>query len=98
MVEEQDMKFDDHSAQDLSPEIETYELERQKQHVLTLLNDFWDEASDEGVDQDLLAHAALFQALSSFVIAYGEEAVSDMCKNLSNRVMAGDYTLGRTLQ
>ncbi|SNZ07981.1 hypothetical protein [Cohaesibacter gelatinilyticus] len=92
------MKFDDHSTQQHSSDLEGIELERQKQHVLTLLNDFWDEASDEGVDQDLLAHAALFQALSSFVLAYGEEAVSDMCKNLSSRVMAGDYTVGRILQ
>ncbi|MCT4655231.1 MAG: hypothetical protein N4A65_05445 [Cohaesibacter sp.] len=83
---------------DLSPEAEAFEIERQKQHVLSLLNDLWDDASDEGINQDLLAHAALFQALSSFVMAYGEEAVSDMCKGLSKQVLSGNFTLGRVLQ
>lgn len=82
----------------LSPEAEAFEIERQKQHVLTLLNDLWDEASDDGISSDLLAHAALFQSLTSFVVAYGEETVADMLKNITDRVLAGDYSLDRTLQ
>lgn len=74
------------------------EIERQKQQALSMLNDMWDEASDEGVSLDLLSHAALFQALSSLVLAYGEESVAELCTSLSKRVMSGDYTLGRTLQ
>lgn len=74
------------------------EVERQKQRALCMLNDIWDEASDEGMNLDLMSHAALFQALSSLVLVYGEDAVSELCKTLSSRVLTGDYSLGRTLQ
>ncbi len=82
----------------VSSEPDPVEIERQKQQALSMLNDMWDEASDEGVSLDLLSHAALFQALSSLVLAYGEESVADLCSSLSQRVLSGDYTLGRTLQ
>lgn len=74
------------------------EIDRQKQQALSALGDLWDQASDDGINIDCLAHAALFQALSSLVLAYGEEAVAEFCKGLPDRVMCGDYSLGRKLQ
>ena len=79
-------------------DIDTVEIDRQKQQALNLLGDLWDQASDDGVDMDCLSHAALFQALSSLVLAYGEESVAGFCDKLSNRVLCGDYSLERKLQ
>nr|WP_321525451.1 hypothetical protein [uncultured Cohaesibacter sp.] len=81
-----------------APELEIVDLDKQKQRALCILGDLWDQASDDGMNIDCLAHAALFQALSSLVLAYGEETVSKFCADLPNRVLCGDYTLDRNLQ
>ena len=60
--------------------------------------DVWDQASDDGVNLDCLSHAALFQAISSLVLAHGEEAVAEFCGSLSSRILCGDYSLDRQLQ
>jgi hypothetical protein len=90
-----DKQTKDTFAQNAVP---AHDVERQKQMALNLINDIWDEASDEGINLDCLSHVALFQALSSLVVAYGEEAVTEFCKDLPARVQRGDFTLGRTLQ
>nr|WP_321456872.1 hypothetical protein [uncultured Cohaesibacter sp.] len=74
------------------------DIDRQKQQALSILGDVWDQASDDGVNIDCLSHAALFQALSSLVLAYGEETVAKYCSELPNRVLCGDYTLDRRIQ
>ncbi|WP_245418141.1 hypothetical protein [Cohaesibacter haloalkalitolerans] len=81
-----------------APELEIVDLDKQKQRALCILGDLWDQASDDGINIDCLAHAALFQALSSLVLAYGEETVSKFCSDLPNRILCGDYTLDRNLQ
>ncbi|WP_319485213.1 hypothetical protein [uncultured Cohaesibacter sp.] len=81
-----------------APELEIVDLDQQKQRALCILGDLWDQASDDGINIDCLAHAALFQALSSLVLAYGEETVSKFCSDLPNRILCGDYTLDRNLQ
>ena len=79
----------------MEPEVE---VDRQKQQALSILGDLWDQASDDGINIDCLSHAALFQALSSLVLAYGEESVAQFCSGLPDRILCGDYTLGRKLQ
>ena len=74
------------------------EIDRQKQQALSMLNDLWDQASDDSLDIDCLSHAALFQALSSLVLAYGEESVANFCKALPDHILCGDYSLDRKLQ
>ena len=86
------------SAQDAFGMEERLEVDRQKQQAISILGDVWDQASDDGINIDCLAHAALFQALSSLVLVYGEEAVSDFCSALPDRIMCGDYSLERKLQ
>ncbi|PLW77720.1 hypothetical protein C0081_08970 [Cohaesibacter celericrescens] len=81
-----------------SKEHEALEIDRQKQQALSILGDVWDQASDDGMNIDCLSHAALFQALSSLVLAYGEESVAKFCNDLPNRIMCGDYSLERKLQ
>ncbi|WP_319531646.1 hypothetical protein [uncultured Cohaesibacter sp.] len=79
-------------------ELDTIEIDRQKQRALGLLDEIWDQACDDGLDLDCLAHAALFQALFSLVLAYGEEEVSQLISTLPERILCGDYSLERKLQ
>ena len=74
-------------------EYEPLEIDRQKQQALSILGDVWDQASDDGLDIDCLSHAALFQAISSLVLAYGEDSVANFCKGLPERIERGDFTL-----
>lgn len=70
----------------------------QKKVALSYLTQAWDDAVAEGVDSDVLAHAALFAALSDLVVTYGEEAVAELATSLAARVRNREFTLNRTLQ
>jgi len=73
-------------------------IAEKKRVALNCLNDAWDEALGEGVDPDILAHAALFTALSDLVAAYGEEAVAEFATKLPQRVRDFEFSLDVTVQ
>jgi len=73
-------------------------ISTQKRVALAYLTQAWDDAVAEGVESDVLAHAALFAALSDLVLTYGEEAVADLASSLAARVRNREFTLNRTLQ
>lgn len=71
----------------------------EKKHVaLTYLTEAWEEALAEGVDSEILAHAALFAALSNLISTYGEDAVAGLAERLPERIRAGEFTLERRVQ
>ena len=70
----------------------------QKRAALAYLTEAWDEAIAEGIEPDILAHAALFAALSDLIDTYGEDAVADLAVSLPDRIRRGEFTLQRTIQ
>jgi hypothetical protein len=58
----------------------------------------FDDADDDGIPIDAVAHAALFAALTTLVECFGEECVARMVKDLPEKIESGNYTLLRTLQ
>jgi hypothetical protein len=82
----------------LEPDHEAVEIAEQKRAALAYLTEAWDEAIAEGIQPDILAHAALFAALSDLIDAYGEEAVADLAVSLPDRIRRGEFTLPRTIQ
>jgi hypothetical protein len=70
----------------------------QKRVALGFLNEAWDSAISEGVDPDIVSHAALFTAISDLVQAYGEEAVAEMTKGLAKRINAFEFSVDVTVQ
>lgn len=83
--------FDTRRQEDLA-------IAEKKRVALTYLIEAWDEAVAEGVDSEILAHAALFAALSDLVSTYGEEAVAGLAQRLPERIRAGEFTLDRQVQ
>ncbi|MBN8999247.1 MAG: hypothetical protein J0H54_07585 [Rhizobiales bacterium] len=77
---------------------EANEIAEQKRAALALLTEAWDEAIAEGIEPDILAHAALFTALADLIDTYGEDAVADLTVSLPDRVRRGEFTLLRTVQ
>lgn len=77
---------------------ESVEIAEQKRAALAYLTEAWDEAVAEGIEPDIMAHAALFAALSDLIDTYGEEAVADLTVSLPDRVRRGEFTLLRTVQ
>jgi hypothetical protein len=73
-------------------------IAEQKKVALAYLTQAWDDAVAEGVESDVLAHAALFAALSDLIVSYGEEAVAELAATLEERVRNREFTVDRTLQ
>lgn len=73
-------------------------IAEKKRVALTYLSGAWDEALAEGVDSEILAHTALFAALSDLISTYGEEAVAGLAQRLPERILAGEFTLDRRVQ
>lgn len=69
-----------------------------KKRALRYILDAWEEGLQDGLESDAIANAALFAALADLVSSYGEDAVSKMTDELSNRIDRGEFTLNRTLQ
>jgi len=77
---------------------EAIAIAEKKRVALSYLSEAWDEAIAEGVDSEILAHAALFTALSDLVSTYGEDAVGGLAERLPDRIRAGEFTLERFVQ
>jgi hypothetical protein len=73
-------------------------IAEQKKVALAYLTQAWDEAVAEGVESDVLAHAALFAALSDLVLSYGEDAVAELAASLENRIRNREFSVTRTIQ
>lgn len=75
------------------------EAEREERQVaLEYVAEAWNAAEDDGVAALALAHASLFAAITSLVDHHGEAAVATLIAALPDRIQAGEYTLGRSLQ
>ena len=87
------------AAEELPPPAEDVALVAEKKRfALACLNDAWDEAEAEGVDSEIIAHAALFTALADLIVTYGEEAVAGLAGSLPDRIRAFEFSLERTVQ
>ena len=73
-------------------------IAEKKNASLELLFDAWEEATAQGIEQEIFAHAALFTALSELIHIYGEDAVANMAARLPTRVQDGEFTLDRVIQ
>lgn len=66
--------------------------------ALSYIIEAWEEAICDGLEPECLAGASLFAALTDLVSTYGEDAVAQMVKDLSNRIDQGEFTLNRVTQ
>jgi hypothetical protein len=78
--------------------IEERAIAEKKRLALAYLTEAWDEAVAEGVDSDILAHAALFAALADLIGTYGEQAVAKLAEGLPRRIQAFEFSLSRSVQ
>lgn len=68
-------------------------IAEKKRVALAYLSEAWDGAIAEGVEPEILAHAALFTALCDLIATYGEEAVAELAKTLPNRIRELEFTV-----
>jgi hypothetical protein len=73
-------------------------IAEKKRLALAYLNEAWNGALAEGVDPEILAHAALFTALADLISTYGEEAVAELTRSLPRRVQALEFSVTRSVQ
>jgi hypothetical protein len=65
----------------------------QKKVALTHLQEAWSEARFDGVDDDCMAQACLFFALSELVSTYGEDAAARYTEGLAKRIHNVEFSL-----
>jgi hypothetical protein len=70
----------------------------QKRLALDYLSEAWSDAVAEGVEPEIIAHAALFAAFADLVATYGEEAVAELARSLPRRIEALEFSLDRAVQ
>ena len=58
----------------------------------------WADGMIEGIDADILADAAVATALEEFIRTDGEEAALALVDSLRDRIIAGEFLPGRTIQ
>jgi len=81
------------------PTAEDFTIAEKKRVALAYLSEAWDGAIAEGVDSEILAHAALITALCDLIATYGEEPVAELAKTLPRRIRALEFTVDeRTIQ
>ena len=73
-------------------------IAEKKRLALAYLSEAWNEALAEGVDPEILAHAALFTALSDLVGTYGETAVAKLAGTLPSRIESREFSLTQAVQ
>lgn len=69
-----------------------------KHRAMSHMERAFDDADDEGVPIDAMAHAALFAAITTLVECFGEDCVARLVAELPEKITSGGYTLQRTLQ
>jgi hypothetical protein len=81
-----------------APKPQDLVIAEKKRVALSYLGEAWDGAMAEGVDSEILAHAALFAALSDLISTYGEDAVAGLAQTLPDRIQAQEFSIGRRIQ
>jgi hypothetical protein len=74
------------------------EEREERQVALEYVAEAWNEAEDDGVSSQALAHASLFAAITSMVEHHGEAATAELIQSLPERIRHGEYNLTRSLQ
>ena len=70
----------------------------ERQLALEYIAEAWNSAEEDGVEQQALAHASLFAAVTTLVRSYGEDAAAELVATLPDRIRSGDYSLERSIQ
>jgi len=73
------------------------DLDAEEAEALSYIADAWEDAVRDGLDESILANAALFAALSELVDMYGENAVISMVDGLKARVRRGEFSVRRSM-
>ena len=81
------------TADEMARTREDIAIAEKKRVALAYLSEAWDGAIAEGVDSEILAHAALFTALCDLIATYGEEPVAELAKTLPKRIRALEFTV-----
>ncbi len=64
-----------------------------KRIAMSYVAEAFEEARQDGLDGDFVAHAALFAAFKELVETYGEDAVASFAEGLPDRVRSGAFSV-----
>ncbi len=79
-------------------DLSTIREETDSFRALDLIEAAWSEGEATGVPTEMLAYAAIFQAMRGLVGRFGEDAVADLARRLEQRVQMGEFSEHNTRQ
>ena len=79
-------------------EIDDLIVQEKFQAALSVQHDAWAESSADGIEPEIIADAALSAALGEIVGLLGEEHAEALLDDMRQRILAGEFSPGRTLQ
>lgn len=74
------------------------QLERDRDLALEHLAGAFDDAHNDGIGSEAVAHAAIFAALATLISEFGEEPVAAIMAALPMRIVSGEFSLDKTIQ
>lgn len=69
------------------------DLREQRQVAISYIGEAFGEGRLDGLDDEALAHAAIFMALKTLVDIYGEDATAVFAEALPRKVTAGEFSV-----
>ena len=79
-------------------EIEEIIAREKRIAALEFHSEAWADGVLEGIDAEILADAAIATALEETIRVLGEEAALELVDSLRERIVAGEFTMNRSIQ
>jgi len=86
--------MDQHGLNDIDEMI----VHEKMQAALEYQNEAWADGRADGIEPEIIADAAIVLAMRETVRIHGEEAAEALLDLLKERILAGEFSPGRTVQ
>ncbi|MFM2280668.1 MAG: hypothetical protein RLZZ444_2899 [Pseudomonadota bacterium] len=68
------------------------------QAALEYQTEAWADGRADGIEPEIIAEAAICFAMQETIRLYGEEGAEALLESLKERILAGEFSPGRTMQ
>ncbi|ACT57063.1 hypothetical protein Q7M76_03040 [Candidatus Liberibacter asiaticus] len=86
------------SVEKKTQEFDALLLHEKMQVAIEYQNEAWAEGMAEGIEPEIIANAAITQAIRETVRIHGEEKMESLLKSLMSRMLAGEFSPERVIQ
>ncbi|MFT4325836.1 hypothetical protein [Candidatus Liberibacter solanacearum] len=86
------------SVENKTQDLDTLLLHEKMQAAIEYQNEAWAGGMADGIEPEIIANAAITQAIRETVRLHGEEKVELLINSLISRMLAGEFSPERVIQ